>query len=133
MMRRQKELFGEFARLNFMWPLRWGFFFARRRKGAEYLIRSADYGIIKINKQTRKEVVVMPRATDGLIGISVYLTKDEHKLVQKLAEEELRSLSAMAKFLLMREIRKRGITLDEPEVRSGDGQKISIVEGGKKE
>ena len=28
----------------------------------------------------------MPRATDGLIGISVYLTKDEHKLVQKLAE-----------------------------------------------
>lgn len=21
-----KELFGEFARLNFMWPLRWGFF-----------------------------------------------------------------------------------------------------------
>lgn len=76
----------------------------------------------------------MPRATDGLIGISVYLTEDEHKLVRKLADEELRSLSAMAKFLLMREIRKRGITLDEPEVRSGgDGQKISIVEGGKKE
>lgn len=75
----------------------------------------------------------MPRATDGLIGISVYLTKDEHKLVQKLAEEELRSLSAMAKFLLMREIRKRGITLDEPEVRDGDEQRISIVEGSKKE
>ena len=75
----------------------------------------------------------MPRATDGLIGISVYLTEDEHKLVRKLAEEELRSLSAMAKFLLMREIRKRGITLDEPEVRSGDEQKISIVEGSKKE
>jgi Ser/Thr protein kinase RdoA (MazF antagonist) len=74
----------------------------------------------------------MPRATDGLIGISVYLTKDEHKLVQKLAEEELRSLSAMAKFLLMREIRQRGITLDEPEVRGSDGQRISIVEGGKK-
>lgn len=74
----------------------------------------------------------MPRATDGLIGISVYLTKDEHKLVQKLAEEELRSLSAMAKFLLMREIRQRGITLDEPEVRGGDEQRISIVEGGKK-
>ena len=75
----------------------------------------------------------MPRATDGLIGISVYLTEDEHRLVRKLAEEELRSLSAMAKFLLMREIRKRGITLDEPDVRSGDGQRISIVEGGKKE
>jgi Ser/Thr protein kinase RdoA (MazF antagonist) len=74
----------------------------------------------------------MPRATDGLIGISVYLTEDEHKLVQKLAEEELRSLSAMAKFLLMREIRQRGITLDEPEVRGSDGQRISIVEGGKK-
>lgn len=74
----------------------------------------------------------MPRATDGLIGISVYLTEDEHKLVQKLAEEELRSLSAMAKFLLMREIRQRGITLDEPEVRGGDEQRISIVEGGKK-
>lgn len=74
----------------------------------------------------------MPRATDGLIGISVYLTEDEHKLVRKLAEEELRSLSAMAKFLLMREIRKRGITLDEPEVRGSDEQRISIVEGGKK-
>ena len=74
----------------------------------------------------------MPRATDGLIGISVYLTEDEHKLVQKLAEEELRSLSAMAKFLLMREIRQRGITLDEPDVRGSDGQRISIVEGGKK-
>jgi len=74
----------------------------------------------------------MPRATDGLIGISVYLTKDEHKLVQKLAEEELRSLSSLAKFLLMREIRQRGITLDEPEVRGSDGQRISIVEGGKK-
>jgi hypothetical protein len=86
----------------------------------------------KNRKRTRKEVVVMPRATDGLIGISVYLTEDEHKLVRKLAEEELRSLSAMAKFLLMREIRQRGITLDEPEVRSGDGQRISIVEGGKK-
>ena len=74
----------------------------------------------------------MPRATDGLIGISVYLTEDEHKLVRKLADEELRSLSAMAKFLLMREIRQRGITLDEPEVRGSDGQRISIVEGGKK-
>ena len=75
----------------------------------------------------------MPRATDGLIGISVYLTEDEHKLVRKLAEEELRSLSSMAKFLLMREVRQRGITLDEPEVRGGDGQRISIVGGGKKE
>jgi len=32
----------------------------------------------------------------------------------------------------MREIRQRGITLDEPEVRGSDGQRISIVEGGKK-
>ena len=55
----------------------------------------------------------MARSTDGLVGISVYLTPEEHTLVKKLADEEMRSMSAMAKYLLLREVQKRCMDLEE--------------------
>lgn len=55
------------------------------------------------------------RSSDGLIAVSIYLSPEEYVLVKKLAEQELRSMSSLAKWCLIRKVREKGIVLNEEE------------------
>jgi len=57
-------------------------------------------------------------------AVSLYLTETEYRKFKKLAEKNLRSMSNMAKMLVLREIEAQGIELDE------EGDDSRAVGGG---